>query len=114
MRWKLLYAVSIVSLGLLPSLGFGAESNKRSGPDLYTVVAHDEQLGLNQNPSLDDVRPLREQSRTERGAAKLTLRDLFLPTQDAAKTSQQKADSINVEPWMPMRGALGVKVEVTW
>lgn len=114
MRWKLLYAVLIVSVGLPPSLGFGAEQSKRSSLSLQTVAARDDRFGLKQSPLLHEAIRPEERGETPRDRSKLTSRDLFLPWQDAAKASKQKSDAINVEPWLPMRGALGVKVEVTW
>jgi hypothetical protein len=50
------------------------------------------------------------ENKTERP---LGIKDLlFKPS--SAKDSNKPLESLGVEPWMPGRGAIGVKVEVTW
>jgi hypothetical protein len=42
-----------------------------------------------------------------------SLKDLFFKS-DSSTTNSKTSDAIAIEPWMPGRGSLGVKVEVTW
>lgn len=43
-----------------------------------------------------------------------SLRDLGLNLDSSEVVKQNELDSLSVQPWTPGRGAVGVKVEVTW
>ena len=43
-----------------------------------------------------------------------SLRDLGLNLDSSEIVKQNDLDSLSVQPWTPGRGAVGVKVEVTW
>jgi hypothetical protein len=50
---------------------------------------------------------------TEADSKPKSLQDLLF-TAKPRTPDQRPLDSMSIEPWMPGRGSLGVKVEVTW
>ena len=43
-----------------------------------------------------------------------TLKSLVQPKIDLSKAPDAPVNSVGIEPWAPGRGAVGIKVEVTW
>jgi len=109
MWWKWAIVVSVVSLLPLPAIC----AEKLGEP--YRVIQTSE---LNPRPgtrqtSSDLVSPTRPTNKVAENKT-TRLRDLFPKDISEKLGSSTKPNNLSFEPWVPGRGAVGVRLEVTW
>lgn len=101
-----LFVLSICLLPVSSSYAELAESPSHAAKLLHSKKAEDpvskKAPEPDQTQQLDAVRKLP------------SLKDLGLNLESSAIAKRNELDSLTVQPWTPGRGALGVKLEVTW
>ena len=108
--WSIVVVLSTVSV-VLSTPDAGAETLGSQ----YRVV-HVREEAPSRRPAQrlsDDVsRTTPRKERPNNRASRI--HDLFPKDAHEKPGTKSKEDSLTVEPWVPGRGALGVRVEVTW
>jgi hypothetical protein len=95
----------------LPVSGWAAQGNEtRAGVGL---IASDQNVERPTGFRYDEIRTGAKPSNQTAPVREPSLKDLFFKP-DQASSKAKTSDSIAVEPWLPGRGSVGVKVEVTW
>jgi hypothetical protein len=109
MWWKLVTVVSVVSL-----MPFEASCAEKLGGSyrLVQISEHNTRPGNRQISSdvLSPTRPAKKISENKTSR----LRDLFPKDISEKLGTSTKSNNLSFEPWMPGRGAVGVRFEVTW
>jgi hypothetical protein len=105
--------VVAITLGLLCSSSpLQVRADSRGAPHETLRLVSDSQprpvAELNKNDS--------PENESKRGTSRElpSLRDLGLNLDSSEVVKRNELDSLTVEPWTPGRGAVGVKVEITW
>jgi len=114
MRVQYWFATVVAVVSLVTSLasdGWAAQQNEaRSELRLIGSTQDVKRADGTQYVEIGKTTKPRESTTPERPPS---LKDLFFKP-DPSTAKSKTADSVAIEPWMPGRGSLGVKVEVTW
>ena len=109
MRWKLYVVISVVSI--IPCSSMRAETIGKSYR--VTHVSQQQPTQSSRQVLSDIVSPALPATKIPESEPR-RIRDLFpQAVRDKIGTSS-KSNSLSFEPWVPGRGAVGVRLEVTW
>jgi hypothetical protein len=105
-------AVAVWSLVVsLPVSGWAAQGNE-TGMGVR-LIASDQNVERPTGFRYDEIGTRAKPSNRAAPVREPSLKDLFFKS-DPISSKTKNSDSIAVEPWLPGRGSVGVKVEVTW
>ena len=109
MQWK--WTVAVVVVGIIPFCSVRAETVGESYR-LLQISEHASRQGTRQISSdlVSAPRPVTTipDNKTTR------LQDLFPKDLSQKLSDSNKSNNLSFEPWVPGRGAVGVRLEVTW
>jgi hypothetical protein len=109
MRWK--WAVVVIVVSSIPFSSVGAETF-RNPYRLLQVSEPTSRQGTRQISS--DLVPTTRPANKIPDNKTTRLRDLFPKDISDKLGTPTKSNNLSFEPWVPGRGAVGVRLEVTW
>jgi len=108
-------AVLAVSIFTLTVASPGQAKELYSEPRSIVKVSTSEKLTSPSRPAPPSTTTRTSRARSPaKEVVRLETRELFLKREDSEKIVERSEKELSFEPWMPGRGALGVRVEVTW
>jgi hypothetical protein len=120
MQLRLLLFAVLYSIAVLYGSHSAYAGQSEESRTSLRLVGHQSKGSSNsdRNAILDDLSGDHSRySNTKDPTRQVTVRDLVRDLVSTSRTQESKnqgLDSLALEPWMPGRGAVGVKVEVTW
>jgi hypothetical protein len=114
MRSQFWFAVVVVSFVASSMPGYAWAAQRDESQPGVRLIGSSQGIQpadiLSLDVSLPPKRQVQPASPANRAPA---LRDLFFTPEESSRKTKP-ADSVAIEPWLPGRGSVGVKVEVTW
>lgn len=84
------------------------------GPGTQGLILVGDPAPQNPPPQREVHDPPKTESKDTRTKDLPSIRDLGLNLSSSDLAKRNELDSLSIQPWNPGRGAVGVKVEVTW